>query len=71
MEQITLQNTQISFTPSFSGNGWETSLLPRFEKRKALEPDIRLRFGWIKELFLKMHLGRRKEANQWTTAIAK
>ena len=54
MNDITLKNTQIFFVPSFSGNGWETSLLPRFDRKKSNEPEIRISFAWLKKQFLKM-----------------
>lgn len=52
-ENITLQNTHISFTPSFLGQGWETSLLPKTE-REVIPVDFKISFAWIKKLFLTM-----------------
>ncbi|HSD98444.1 MAG TPA: hypothetical protein VLB73_01955 [Patescibacteria group bacterium] len=71
-EQITLQNTSISFVPSFSGSGWETSLVPRLERSHSEQPELRLTFGWIKQMLLKMQNIRREGgAASWTTAIAR
>ncbi len=70
MEEINLKNTVVSFTPSFSGNGWETSLLPKLERSKSTEPEFRITFDWIRQLFLKMHLGGRKERTNEVKELA-
>lgn len=56
---ISLKNTVISFTASFSGNGWETSLMPHLEHTFCKQHTLHIHFGWIKRMFSKMpRLGR-------------
>lgn len=70
-QKLTLQNTQISFTPSFMGQGWETSLLPKVE-REVVQVDFLITFNWLKKLFEKMQKSGQEERGQsWTTAIAR
>lgn len=70
-QKLTLKNTYISFTPSFMGQGWETSLLPKIN-REDQSADFRITFDWIGKLLLKMQKSGQEERGQsWTTVVAR
>lgn len=70
--KITLKNTLISFVPSFSGGGWETSLMPRLEHKYCRQHAVQITFTWIKKLFSKMQNSRQEGgAMSWTSVIAR
>lgn len=70
-QKLTLKNTYISFTPSFMGQGWETSLLPKIN-REVPSADFRINLNWIGKLFAKMQKsGQAKEVISWTTVVAR
>lgn len=79
MEDTSLQNTNISFTPSFLGQDWDTSLSPRFDARQARferghipQYEFKITFNWLRKMFLKMLSFRpRKEGILSWTAIAR
>lgn len=71
MNDISFDNTNISFTPSFLGQGWETSLLPKIERGHLSHPDYMITFDYLKQLFLKIWNNKRWEVKIWTTAIAR
>ena len=61
-QKITLQNTNIYFTPSFLGNGWETSLSPTTERGYQSDFSFPITFSWLKNILMKMQKsGQEKE----------
>jgi len=62
MEKVTLSNTNISFTPNFLGNGWETSLLPKFSREDVSYSNIKINSSFFRNLWKMLYLDRRKES---------
>ena len=67
-EKLTLKNTYISFTPSFMGQGWETSLLPKVE-REVVAADFRITFEWLKKLIMKMQKSGQERKEEQTSSV--
>jgi len=71
-EEITLENTFVSFTPSFLGNGWETSLLPKMERGYLNASEYKITFSWLTKILQKMQKsGQEKGVISWTNVIAR